>query len=96
MARAFPRAPLPAARGARLLALPLAHLPARTLRLGAWGMNLHTRALGCRLPAPPPAGAFSRRDSLARAVRPRLYHSSAVLLPSCQVMVSGSDVSVVQ
>lgn len=26
-------------------------------------------------------------------MRPRLYHSSAVLLPSCQVMVSGSDVT---
>jgi hypothetical protein len=41
----------------------------------------------------PKTGAFSERDSLAKAVRPRLYHSSAVLLPSCQVMVSGSDVT---
>lgn len=42
---------------------------------------------------PPLTGAFTERDSLAKAVRPRLYHSSAVLLPSCQVMVSGSDVT---
>ncbi|KAI7836014.1 hypothetical protein COHA_010098 [Chlorella ohadii] len=41
----------------------------------------------------PKTGAFTERDSLAKAVRPRLYHSSAVLLPSCQVMVSGSDVT---
>lgn len=51
-----------------------------------------TRPPACSTP-PAPAGAFTERDSLAKAVRPRLYHSSAVLLPSCQVMVSGSDVT---
>ncbi len=49
--------------------------------------------LTCPLLLPSLTGAFTERDSLAKAVRPRLYHSSAVLLPSCQVMVSGSDVT---
>lgn len=60
------------------------------------------------LPLPPLAGRFlnlepvmyntetnqwSAKGSLAQAIKPRLYHSSAILLPSCQVMASGSDVS---
>ncbi len=36
---------------------------------------------------------WSAKGSLAQAIKPRLYHSSAILLPSCQVMASGSDVS---
>lgn len=38
---------------------------------------------------------WSAPGSLAMAIKPRLYHSSAVLLPNCQVMASGSDVSCV-
>lgn len=59
---------------------------------------------------PPSAGQFLNREpviyntetfqwsakgSLAKAIKPRLYHSSAILLPNCQVMASGSDVSAV-
>lgn len=44
-------------------------------------------------PADPFTKRWSQKGSLASMVRPRLYHSSAVLLPNCQVMVGGSDVT---
>lgn len=41
----------------------------------------------------PVTSQWSKKGSLALAAHPRLYHSSALLLPSCQVMVAGSDVT---
>ncbi|PSC67212.1 kelch motif family isoform A [Micractinium conductrix] len=41
----------------------------------------------------PVTEKWSRRGTLALAMRPRLYHSTATLLPNCQVMVAGSDVT---
>ncbi|KAL4854334.1 Aldehyde oxidase GLOX1 [Chlorella vulgaris] len=39
-------------------------------------------------------GVWSRKGSLAQMRgRPRMYHSNAVLLPSCKVMLAGSDVT---
>lgn len=41
----------------------------------------------------PVARTWSVRGSLAEMTRPRMYHSVAVLLPDCRVMVAGSDVT---
>lgn len=57
------------------------------------------RCAGCELgccwrqtePRPLPTGKFSMRGSLEEGARPRLYHSVAILLPDCRVLVGGSD-----
>ncbi|PSC67206.1 kelch motif family [Micractinium conductrix] len=41
----------------------------------------------------PVTRTWSKAGSVAPMKRPRLYHSSAILLPSCQVMTGGSDVT---
>lgn len=39
------------------------------------------------------AGKWSKKGSLAEMARPRLYHSTALLLPDCRVWIGGSDVT---
>lgn len=41
----------------------------------------------------PATGKWTEKGSLSEAMRPRLYHSVAVLLPDCTVLTSGSDVT---
>lgn len=41
----------------------------------------------------PATRSWSARGSLAEMARPRMYHSVALLLPDCRVMVAGSDVT---
>ncbi|KAI3437758.1 hypothetical protein D9Q98_000206 [Chlorella vulgaris] len=41
----------------------------------------------------PATGQWSEKGTLATMLRPRLYHSVAVLLPDCTVMMAGSDVT---
>lgn len=53
-----------------------------------------TTILDTILPGPgAPTGSWSARGSLAEMARPRMYHSVALLLPDCRVMVAGSDVT---
>ncbi|PSC76751.1 kelch domain-containing [Micractinium conductrix] len=41
----------------------------------------------------PTTGRWSAQGSLAKSVRPRLYHSITMLMHDCRVLTSGSDVS---